>query len=352
MVWRKINKQVEFWETPVLGTKNLKDGKRFMALCVDPSSKYPYRGIARQVLERIGNEDIPGYLDRSKLVIVESYDLLNWKVICDLQINGIKKIIDKLIGKEKEFIGLEDPDIIINKDNKKHLYFTIPFKYHTKSINDVDRYDVHIGHAEGFNLENLKATMPVLGKINKTITGFKEICPIPLNKGKNKLILCETFVNKGKEKKYSAIGLSKVKSISKKWNYVKLVHDPLIEIHNWCKGYSSPCRIFNPDFLNHKGYLVGIMNGREPTKKLNKKLFYGKFRPGLFLFDINSEKIVWIDENPLLEDPVATTITFGSDLVYLNKKEAILFAHPNDSFVRAYKLNLEKIKERLSKISI
>jgi hypothetical protein len=88
MGWKKLNEQVEYWETPILGTENQKNGERFMALCVDPLSKNPHRGIARQVIERIGHEDILGYLDRSKLVIVESYDLLNWQIIKDLEIKG------------------------------------------------------------------------------------------------------------------------------------------------------------------------------------------------------------------------------------------------------------------------
>ena len=54
-------------------------------------------------------------------------------------------------------------------------------------------------------------------------------------------------------------------------------------------------------------------------------------------------------DKPLLEDPIATTITFASDLVYLDNEDAILYAQPNDSFVRAYRLNASKIKELLPK---
>ena len=109
MSWVKLNEYSEIFEKPVLGSEEQKDGKRYMALCVDTQSKNPYRGIARQVVKREGSPDIPGFLDRSKLVIAESYDLLNWEIIGDLRIRGIEKIISKLIDNsqhEKEFIGL------------------------------------------------------------------------------------------------------------------------------------------------------------------------------------------------------------------------------------------------------
>ncbi len=345
MGWKKLNEEVEFWEKPVLGTENQKDGKRFMALCIDPKSKNPYRGIVRQIIDRQGSPDIPGFLDKSKLIIVESYDLLNWEIIGDLNLKRLEKIILKLLNNQqdkKEFIGLEDPDILVDNNGKRHVYFTIPFRY-----KEIDWHDVYVGHAEGDSLENLTATMPVLGKVNEEIAGFKEICPsLILDNGK-RLVLAETFVNRDVERKYSAISVSKARNLFEKWSYIKLVHDPEKESKKWCAGHSSPCRFFDPSILKRKDYLVGIMNGREPTEQINGKRYYRKFRPGLFLFDNDSGDIIWIDNEPLLEDPIATTITFASELICLNEKEAILYAQPNDSFVRAYKLDLKKIKNRL-----
>jgi len=345
MDWIKLNNYAEIWEKPVLGSVYQEDGKRYMALCIDPTIKNPYRGIARKVVERQGSPDIHGFLDRSKLILVESYDLLNWNIIGDLNIKGFKKIINKLLNNtkdQKEFIGLEDPDILVDEYGKKHVYFTIPFKY-----KNMDGHDVYVGHSVGDSLEQLTATMPVLGKVNNEITGFKEICFPPIIHNGGRLVLAETFVDRGKERKYSAISVSKTKNPSDEWSYIRLVHDPEKESRSWCSEHSSPCRIFNPTIIKYKEYLVGIINGREQTEEINGKKHYKKFRPGLFLFDGESGDIVWIDEEPLLEDPIATTITFASELIPLNKKEAILYAHPNDSFVRAYKLNLEKIKERL-----
>ncbi len=348
MVWARLNKYVEMWKKPVLGSENKKDEKRYMALCIDSTSKDPYRGIAREIIERKGSPDIPGFLDRSKLIIVESYDLLNWNIIEDLDINGINEIVEKLLGNtknKKEFIGLEDPDILVDDSGKKHVYFTIAFKY-----KKMDLYDVYVGHAIGDGLDQLVAKMPVLGKVNNEIVGFKEICPSPVENKDGRFVLTETFVNKGKNKKYSAISVSKAKPISNKWDYIKLVHDPLKESRKWCAGYSSPCRIFDQSLISHNRNLLGIMNGREKTEEVNGNEYYGKFRPGLFLFNPESGDIVWVDNEPLFEDPFATTITFASELMPLNNKEAILYAHINDSFVRAYKLNLEKIKERISSL--
>ena len=344
MVWKKLNNNVDFWDIPVLGTEKQENGKIFMALSIDPKSKNPYKGIARQVTERQGSPDVPGFLDRSKLVIVQSYDLLNWKVVGDLVIKNIDKIIQEIKkgGEDKFFIGLEDPDILVDENGKKHLYFTVPFKYVGR-----DGCDVHVGHAEGDNLENLTATLPVLSKVNNEIVGFKEICPSPTVKGGYRFVLAETFVDRGDKRKFSATSISKSKNFSNKWDYIKLVHDPEKETKNWCSGHSSPCKILDPNFIIHINYLVGIMNGCEPTKEAGENKIYGKFRPGLFLFDNQKGEIVWISDEPLLEDNIATTITFASDIVYLNDKEAILYAHPNDSFVRAYKLKTSKIKKLL-----
>ena len=84
------------WEYPVLGSEDQKDGKRFMALCIDPTSKNPYMGIARQVTHRKGSPDVEGFVDRSKLVSVKRNNLLNWEVVADLKIIGLEEMIKDL----------------------------------------------------------------------------------------------------------------------------------------------------------------------------------------------------------------------------------------------------------------
>lgn len=344
MLWKKISDAVEMWEKPALGTIGQKDGKKYMALCIDPGSKNPYRGIARQVTERIGNVNIEGYVDKSKLIIVESQNLLTWKVIKDLSITGIDSIVKKILmgqEKEKEFLGLEDSDILVDEKGLKHVFFTIAFKYKNKI-----KYDAHLGHAVGKYLDNLKALSPVLEAINNNILGFKELCPVPIVRNGKKLALTETRVENNKEH-YWGISVSEIKELSEKWKYLKVLHNPKQEEKSWCSGGSSPCRIFNPSVLRHKKYLVGIMNGREQSETIKGKKHLGKFRPGLFLLDSKKLEIPWIADKPLLEDNDSTGITFASELIQLNKREVLLYVHVNDSFVRVYKLNLDKIKEML-----
>ncbi len=355
MAWKKINSAVQMWEKPALGTLDQKDGRRYMALCIDPSSKNPYRGIARQVVDREGDVNVSGYVDISKLILVESDDLLNWRETGDLEIKGLEKILERLVDgdiKSKVFVGLEDPDIILGEEGIKHVYFTIPFVYER---NGKKTNDVYVGHAFGKSLNHLTATDPVLRGINKKIRGFKEICPVP-SEGSKRFVMSETSFYKGRSKiygekdtEYSAIGLSQADDLAGEWKFLKLIHDPEEDPKEWCAGSSSPCRIFDPDTLNHNGFLVGIMNGRELPEIIDGKIFYKKFRPGLFLFDPKKREMNWISDEPLLEDPLATTITFASELILLNEKEALLYAHVNDSFVRVYKLNLNEVRKMLPK---
>ena len=63
MGWKKLNNFVQYLDKPVLGSIDQKDGKRFMALCIDPSTNGPYMGISRQVTSRKGNVDVVGFVD-------------------------------------------------------------------------------------------------------------------------------------------------------------------------------------------------------------------------------------------------------------------------------------------------
>ena len=113
MSWKKLNEIVSMCEKPVLG--KVKAEKRYMALSVDKSTLKDKTklGIAREITKSQGHPDVPGFIDESKLIIVKSNDLLNWIKISDLKINNIESIIEKISGKDKYFIGLEDPDIFV-----------------------------------------------------------------------------------------------------------------------------------------------------------------------------------------------------------------------------------------------
>ena len=79
MVWKKLNSAISYWDKPSLYSKK----SRFMALSVDKSSitnKIKY-GVAREVYKRKGKVNIEGFVDKSRLIIVKSNNLLNWKKI-------------------------------------------------------------------------------------------------------------------------------------------------------------------------------------------------------------------------------------------------------------------------------
>ena len=168
MSWKKLNDAVSYWDKPSLISKKSK----LMALSVDKSTinKEIKFGVAREVYKRAGNVDISGFLDRSKLILVKSKNLLSWEKVSNLKIKGIDKILEKLTNKDKYCIGLEDPDIWIGKQKIIHLYFTIAIGYkHRRGTH------IHLGHAQGLSLENLTATKPV-------ISSNKEIAISPIQK--------------------------------------------------------------------------------------------------------------------------------------------------------------------------
>lgn len=341
MPWIKLNSAVEMWETPALGKENPDDGNRFMALCIDPSSKNPYRGITRHVFNRQGDENVPGYVDFSKLVLVESYDLFSWKVLEDLEIKGLKESIKKLPFSEG-FMGTQDPDILIGDKKDKHVYFTIPLKYPHK--ND---QDVYLGHATGKTLDDLTFEGCVLGTIGTEINGFKELSPSPIAKNGQGIHLTEIQIRDNPD--ISAIAAVKSKDFGGNWEYLHLAHDPRKSKYLWCRGFSSPCRILPKSFVDPgKDLYVLIMNGRVPIIKKEGKNVYGDFLPGLALYNPETGEMPWVAPKPLFKDPVAKTITFTHEFIISNG-QGILFAHPNDSFIRAYRLNPAELKKLLPK---
>jgi len=333
----KLNSIVSMYKKPVLVSKNSKT--RYMALSVDKSTlkdKVKY-GLAREVYKRKGDPTKLHFLDKSRLIIVKSSDLLSWKKTGNLNIKGIDKVIKSIQKQNTEFIGLEDPDIYRNKLGRIHLFFTIAFKN-----KDKPGYLVFLGHAKGKSLKSLKATKPFLSpdirEDVKRIRGFKEISLFPLRK----YALAET----GTGLTGTKISLVRVKSLRKKFKHIKVVLDPSKLKYKWCNGELSTGPIINKKILNYKEMLVGFINGRERKVSKNKN---GRFAIGLILINKRHKTIPWISHEPLIDDPKAKGITFMSDLVELNKNELMIYAHTDDSFVRAYKINLRGLENYLEK---
>lgn len=89
------------------------------------------------------------------------------------------------------------------------------------------------------------------------------------------------------------------------------------------------------------------MNGREANQRVGKEIKYGTFSVGLFIYDYENGKIDWVSPEPFIQDSQARTITFASQFVWQGKGSGILYAHVDDSFVRAYTLDAEEIKSLL-----
>lgn len=334
MSWKKINEFVEMFEEPVLGSERPDSNERFMALCIDPSSKNLYRGIVRIITKREGDVNIVGFVDKSKLMLVESKDLLKWNIVKDLKIKDIDKIIKKFEEDNMEFIGLEDPDIFVEDNRLKHIYFTIAYKYKNRK-----GYKIYLGHAIGESLDKLTANDPV-------ISGSKEVTISPIAEKDYRYVLAESWFRKPEE----GISLLKAEDMGKNWKFERLVFKPDKNSPSWCKGYASPCRFFNSSFVDIRdNLLLGICTGNSGEYIKEGIEMRGNFEPGLFIFNNKTGDIPWIAEKPLFKDPTASTITFASELITLNEHEAILFAHSNDSFIRAYRLNIDKLKKLLPK---
>ncbi len=342
MVWKKISQGVEMFEKPCLGNVKVVEGERFMALCLQPGTNRLFRGLARQVTNREGSEDVPGFMDLSKLVIVESNDLLKWKVIGDLKIENIDDVVEKFQKDNTRFIGFEDPDIVVDEEGVLHVYFTIAYSY----LNGKE-YDVFLGHAFGKSLENLRATNPLLGPIEGKFMGFKELAPTP-NRVEGHWFHLVEGIEKGEEFGCSVIACIRASEFGKRWGFEKISLRPNEIEHSWYGGHVSPCRILSEDMIKlRRGLRVLLINGRAKNAVRKGKKMYGKFRPGLALYNPETGEIPWVDSRHLIEDPEATTITFASEVFALDEGHILVYSHVNDSFVRAYRVGIEEIKKRL-----
>lgn len=331
MNMKKINSAVTMYNSPAL--EKIGNQEHIMALAVDKSSRRRLNGLARVIVKREGDVNVAGYIDRSQLYHVKSEDGLKWEQVGKLEINGIERIVRKYKKKDSDFIGLEDPDIWTDEEGTKHVYFTMPFIDH----------GVYLGHAQGDSLDNLTATDPVLKpNFDKGVSGFKEVAISPFEYNSARINLTEAGTDT------SVITTVRAKDMSKDWEYLGVALHPKDTGYEWCGEHLSPCTFLPKEFIDYgDDLLVGIVNGREKSLRKGNKTVYRKFRPGLILYNYKTGEIPWISKEPLFEDPKAKTITFASDFLMENKDEGLLYAHVDDSFVRAYKIDAWALKEFL-----
>lgn len=328
--------------------KAVKTDKRFehvMAITLDPRTNFR-EGVIRCITSRQGPEGFGGQIDRSVLHKVVGKSLKHFDIKERIHIKNQEKIIEKISEKNLDFLGLEDPDIWIDENtNLMHLYFTLPLIGNRKK-----KTKIHIGHAFGKDLDNLEMTIPVLMADRKG--GAKEVSIAPLNSKGFRYNLVESS-DKIKDIYYSIVRIAIAKDMDKPWKFGKTAFHPAKHNLPWIAGHASPGPLLPETFIDiGPGKRVGIMNGCVANKIVDGKTKYGTFSVGLFIYDYEKGRIDWVSPKPLIQDSQVgkvRAITFASQFVETKAGEGILYAHVDDSFVRAYELKAESIKSVLPK---
>jgi len=320
--------------------------KHVMAITLDPSSEYK-EGLLRCIVNRTGDVAVRGFIDRSELRKVKGDSLEHFEIGERIKIKNEEDVIKELNPEENDFIGLEDPDIFIDeKTGLTHVYFTMPFLEATL-VGKNKKALVHLGHAVGKNLDELEMTEPALLADRKTYVGAKELSVAPVNKQGFRYNLIESHEEKGRWQ--STVKVAIAEDMGKPWKYGETAFLPKERGIQWIGGHASPGPLLPKNFLDiGEGKMLGIINGREADKEVGGNIEYGIFSVGLFIYDYENGKIDWVSPEPLIRDSEARTITFASQFVPTENGKGILYAHVDDSFVRAYTLEAEKIKKLLS----
>lgn len=316
--------------------------KHVMAITLDPQTQFK-DGVIRCITHREGDVTVKGYVDRSELYRVKGTSLEHFDISNRLIIKNEKEILYSLIPEGWDFIGLEDPDIWVDSEtNLMHLYFTIPIKPSEKMHSMGEKIKIHLGHAVGKDLDSLEMTMPVL--MDSGQLSAKEVSIAPLNSNGFRYNLIESR-DRQAETTYSIVKIAIAEDMGKPWKYGETAFHPKEHNIPWIGGHASPGPLLSKSFIDvGDGKLLGIMNGREANKKIGDKIKYGMFSIGLFIYDYENGKIDWVSPKPFIQDSEATTITFASHFVETKQGEGILYAHVDDSFVRAYTLKAELLR--------
>lgn len=323
-----------------------------MAITLDPTSHYK-RGVLRCITSREGDLSMKGAIDRSELHWITGESLEKFIIGERVKIENENEIIQELNGTDLDFLGLEDPDIFVDeKTGLTHLYFTMPF--HSKTFENKSR--TYLGYAVGKNLDSLIMTMPVL-MTDSFGDGAKEVCIVPINTKGFRYNLVESS-KKEKDFIYSTVRTAIAYDMGKSWEYGDIAFHPKEHNLPWIAGHASPGPLFSRNFIDvGDEKLLGVINGCEANQKIGNNIKYGDFSVGLFIYDYENGKIDWVSSEPLIQDSEAgkngnRAITFASQFVETGPGQGILYAHVDDSFVRAYTLEADKLKELLPNLEI
>ena len=266
-----------------------------------------------------------------------------------LDIKNESEIIAQIYTPVLKFIGLEDPDIWIDTEKDlMHLYFTLPV---VNTINE-NKSTTHLGHAVGKDLNSLAMTAPAL--LANEHYGAKELSVAPVNTKGFRYNLVESSDKVG-DTVYSVVRVVLSEDMGTPWEFGEIAFHPHTSGLAWIAGHASPGPLLSKNFIDvGEGKLLGIMNGCEANQIIDGKTKYGDFLTGLFIYDYEQGKIDWVSETPLIRDSEAgkdgrRAITFASQFVETEQGKGILYAHVDDSFVRAYTLDATQLMKLLPK---
>lgn len=313
--------------------------KHVMALALNPKTRYE-DGVIRCITSREGSVDVSGFVDHSELHVVAKSGEYQYEIEERLVIENEDRVIGPLLPDGFEFLGLEDPDIIQDPEGSLHLYFTVPLINRTTGESRI-----YLGHAEGSSLDALCMTEPVLAHPEESA---KEVMLVPKASDGVYRHLIESSAPGTEFSAYSTVRVAKGRAFGAPWEFGETILHPGHAGIPWVGGHASPGPFMPRSFIDlGEGKVVGFLNGREHDRVHDEQLVFGMFSVGLFIYDYEHGELCWTAPLPLIEDADAKTITFASQFIETGKGEGILYAHIDDSFVRAYRIHAEGIRAML-----
>jgi hypothetical protein len=188
-------------------------------------------------------------------------------------------------------------------------------------------------------------TQPVLSPTPENADWAKELSLAPVNKDGVRLNLIESSY-RVKGVKHWVVRVAVAKDFAPPWEFGEIVFNPVYEGFGWCAGHASPGPLLPRSFIDiGKNKLVGILNGRVKHQFERENIILGEVTIGLFIYDFEKGKIDWVSKKHLIKDSQAKIITFASQFVQTDYKTGILYAHVDDSFIRAYTLYSDGIRK-------
>ena len=311
--------------------------KHVMALALNPQTGFR-DGVIRCVTSREGDVSVAGFLDHSELHRVVSAGECQFEIGERLTLLGEQELLARIMPEGFECIGFEDPDLVQGDDGLLHLYFTVPLVCRAEWI-----FHIYLGHASGPDIDSLVMHEPVLMDPKRSA---KELSAVPIASDGVYRHLIESNASGTEHSAYSTIRVAKERPDG--WEFGETIFHPAHGGIDWAGGHASPGPFVPRSFIDvGEGKLLGFFNGREADRVEREQVVFGTFSVGLFIYDYEHGEIDWVSPQPFIQDSEATTITFASQFVETAPGEGVLYAHVDDSFVRAYRISADAIQSLL-----